>query len=215
MPPRCYHGVITYIATNGPPNKGLNLTRNGEWLTAAVRAAQVSPEPLARVEKASDWATSALGSAMSVHQVPELIERLYAVVGELEELFPGRTPDGHLVGSIGEVLAAHYYDLTLKPTSYPDHDAVAVDGTLVQVKATQARQVGLRALPQHLLVLALHRDGSFTEVFNGPGRIAWDAAGPVQRNGQRPISVSRLSGLMDEVPGVDRLARQVDGEAIE
>jgi hypothetical protein len=40
--------------------------------------------------------------------VPALVSRLYEIVDELEEIFPGRhfTPDGHLVGSLGESLAA-------------------------------------------------------------------------------------------------------------
>ena len=45
---------------------------------------------------------------MHLDEVPRLIGRLYDIVDRLEELFPGRkfTPDGHLVGSIGEVIAA-------------------------------------------------------------------------------------------------------------
>ncbi len=41
-----------------------------------------------------------------------LIGRLYGVVRELEDMFPGRhfTPDGHMVGSIGECLVADAYD---------------------------------------------------------------------------------------------------------
>ncbi|MCP5233807.1 MAG: hypothetical protein H6948_17335 [Zoogloeaceae bacterium] len=47
--------------------------------------------------------------------VPELVRKLCAVAAEFERLFPGRnfTPDGHLVGSIGEVVATHYGSLTL------------------------------------------------------------------------------------------------------
>jgi len=43
-----------------------------------------------------------------VESIPELVERLYAIVRRLEEKYPGRrfTPDGHLVGSLGEVIAA-------------------------------------------------------------------------------------------------------------
>ena len=39
---------------------------------------------------------------------------LVRIVSELETAFPGRhfTLDGHLVGSIGEVMAAYYYGLT-------------------------------------------------------------------------------------------------------
>lgn len=47
---------------------------------------------------------------MDTDRLPRIIEELYGLVRELEEMFPGRhfTPDGHLVGSIGECLAAHH-----------------------------------------------------------------------------------------------------------
>ncbi|MBW8042608.1 MAG: hypothetical protein FVQ85_21795 [Planctomycetes bacterium] len=47
-------------------------------------------------------------SNKSVLSIPSIVQELYSIVDRLEELFPGRrfTPDGHLVGSIGEVLAA-------------------------------------------------------------------------------------------------------------
>jgi hypothetical protein len=40
-----------------------------------------------------------------VARIPELMEKLYRVGDELEDLFPGRpfTPDGHLVGSHAEI----------------------------------------------------------------------------------------------------------------
>ena len=42
-------------------------------------------------------------------EVSALVEELYRLIRRFEQLFPGRhfTPDGHLVGSIGEVIAAH------------------------------------------------------------------------------------------------------------
>jgi len=47
------------------------------------------------------------------------IKALYEISHNLEELFPGRhyTPDGHMIGSIGEALAASYYNLELFPAS--------------------------------------------------------------------------------------------------
>jgi len=149
--------------------------------------------------------------SVSAKSIPSLVQRLYAVVGELEELFPGRkfTLDGHLVGSIGEVLAAHYYGLELLPASAPTHDAVAPDGRMIQVKATQARSVALRAEPEHLLVLRLNSDGSFDEVYNGPGDPVWEGAGKMQKNGQRPIGVGRLTALMENVAPGQRLPRSV------
>ena len=54
---------------------------------------------------------------MDRKRLPELICDLYQIVGELEAMFPGRhfTPDGHLVGSLGECLAAYHYSLELMP----------------------------------------------------------------------------------------------------
>ncbi len=146
-----------------------------------------------------------------IEAVPALVQQLYAVVGELEVHFPGRkfTPDGHLVGSIGEVLAAYHYGLDLYTASAPAHDACCPEGREVQVKAIQGRSVGLRSEPEHLLVIKLDHQGGFEDVYNGPGDLAWVAAGKMQSNGQRSISTSKLAALMERVPARARVGRAV------
>src|SRR5712692_5285439 len=143
----------------------------------------------------------------AVDHIPDLVRRLYAVVRELEDLFPGRrfTLDGHLVGSIGEVIAAHRYGLTLRRASFTGCDATAPDGRDVEVKATQGDRVALRCPPSHLLVLHLDTKGGIAEVYNGPGEIVWPHVGRQQSNGQSAISVSRLRALMAGVPPTSRL----------
>lgn len=138
----------------------------------------------------------------------ELICLLYGIVGELEERNPGRrfTLDGHLIGSIGEAIAARQYNLTLLKASAEIHDAVSPCGKMVQIKATQVGRVALSSEPEHLLVLHLSKDGSATEVFNGPGRLAWHEAGKMQKNGQRPISIRKLKLLADSVIVSDRIS---------
>lgn len=134
-----------------------------------------------------------------IEDIPEIIRQLYQLVSQLEESFPGRkfTLDGHIVGSIGEVLAEHYYGLKLKPASEPIHDAETSDGRCVQIKATQGnKKVAMREEPDYLIVLKIQRDGTFTEVYNGPGNSPWREAGKKQSNGQRPISLSKLTDLM-------------------
>jgi hypothetical protein len=123
------------------------------------------------------------------------------------------TPDGHLVGSLGEVIAAHRYGLTLLPSSSPDHDAIAPDGRWVQVKATQGSQIGIRSACDHLIVLRLRPDGGTDEVYNGPGSPVWAAAGTMQRNGQRTVSTSRLGALMKNVPEAVRLPETAEYSA--
>lgn len=142
--------------------------------------------------------------------IPELIRRLHAIVADLERSFPGRpfTLDGHLVGSIGEVLAAHEYRLRLLPASTGAHDALAANGRRVQIKATQGARVALGSRPDHLLVLKIGRDGHHHEVFNGPGGLMWPHVGKRAKNGQCSISVSRLRSLNARVPPGSRLARR-------
>lgn len=151
----------------------------------------------------------------AIDQIPGVVKRLYELVAELERAFPGRpfTPDGHLVGSLGEVLASHYYDLELLPCSTECHDAQTRDGYLVQVKATQGTGVALRAQPHHLLVILVKKDGTIEEIYNGPGALAWRNCGKQQKNGQSPISVSKLRPLMNDVPTEQRLPRVPTSDA--
>lgn len=127
----------------------------------------------------------------------QLIRQLYAIVDELEQLYPGRkfTPDGHLVGSIGEAYAAEYYGLKLHPASFPVHDAEDSEGRQWQIKATGGSSIGIRSCPDWLLLLKLNRDGTLTEAYRGEGKLAWDAAGKMQKNGQRPLSLRKLKTI--------------------
>ena len=147
--------------------------------------------------------------ALLKEQAAEKIKELYEISAELERLFPGRhyTPDDHMIGSIGEALAVSYYGLELFPASEETHDAKAPDGRLVQIKATQIGRISLSSEPRWLLVLRIHRDGTFSEEYNGPGKLAWEHCGKMQKNGQRPISLAKLRKLQAEVPDSVRLPR--------
>ena len=139
----------------------------------------------------------------------EKIRALYAIVNDLETAYPGRrfTLDGHMIGSIGEVIATEAFDLNLLPNSTPEHDATACDGRLVQIKATQRDRIALSACPEHLLVVRIDGNGSWYVVYNGPGKPAWERAGKIQKNGQRPISLAALKTLMLEIDSGDQLVR--------
>jgi len=142
-------------------------------------------------------------------EVARYLDDLYTASDGLERMFPGRkfTLDGHLVGSIGEVVAAYIFDLNLNPASTLGHDAKASDGRNVEIKLTQGRGVAIRHEPQHLIVLHRPKGGRMRIVFNGPGTLAWANAGKMQKNGQRPISLARLSQLSEDVSDLDRLAQ--------
>ena len=141
-------------------------------------------------------------------KVARYLDALYEASEGLEGIFAGRkfALDGHLVGSIGEVVAAYIFDLDLNAASTRGHDAQTRDGRNVEIKLTQGKTVGIRHKPDHLIALHRPKGGTVSVVYNGPGSIAWSHAGRLQKNGQRPISIARLSILDLEVSGQDRLA---------
>lgn len=149
------------------------------------------------MKKEVDWA-----------RVTHLLEELYTASAGLEALFPGRkfTLDGHLVGSIGEVVAAYMFDLELNPASTTGHDARALDGRQVEIKLTQGTSVAIRHEPQHAIVLLRPRGGHVEVIYNGPGDLIWAAARKKQENGARPITISRLRKLQANIPMHQRMA---------
>jgi hypothetical protein len=150
---------------------------------------------------ATDW------TAVTSH-----LDALYAASEGLEAIFAGRkfTLDGHLVGSIGEVVAAFMLDLELMPASTLGHDAMAPDGRQVEINLTQGKYVALRHAPQHLIALHRPKGGPVRVVYIGPGGLVWDACGKPQKNGQQPISLSRLRTLDTAVAIADRLPQLRD-----
>lgn len=135
----------------------------------------------------------------------ESIKKLYAVVEELNRMVPelAFTPDGHMVGSIAQALASYHYDLELRPAAEDGHNALK-DGKYIQVRATQADSIALRVPPEHLLALLLHSDGTFEELYNGPGAPVW---GDRAEGKQFSISTATLRRLARNVPMERRLAR--------
>lgn len=106
------------------------------------------------------------------------------------------SPDGHLVGSLGEIYAAQELNLTLETASNAGFDATAADGTRVEIKTTTRSSISLSAegtLAERLVVVQLDREnGTPHIVYDGPANIAWDLAGPPAKNGQRRLGLTKL-----------------------
>ena len=101
--------------------------------------------------------------------LPEPVARIYKATAELEALYPSRkfTPDGHLVGSIGEVIAAEALGLTLYPMSKPGHDAFDANGD-VQIKLTAGKSIAMYACCVRLVVLRSYRRKRLRSFMTGP-----------------------------------------------
>lgn len=135
------------------------------------------------------------------------VQKLIEIVAELEEEFPGRhfTLDGHLIGSIGEVLAVYHYGIQLYDAAAKRHDGI-VDDREVQIKITQQENIVISEKPDYLLVLYMNKNGRVYEVYNGPGDMPWDTASKKDSHNNRHMRVNKLMKLDANVLQDDRIS---------
>ncbi|MCR4945676.1 MAG: hypothetical protein K5929_01870 [Lachnospiraceae bacterium] len=134
------------------------------------------------------------------------VQMMIEIVTELENEFPGRhfTLDGHLVGSIGEVMAAYYYGIELYKASAVVHDG-CVGKREVQIKITQQDDIVINEEPQYLIVLYLTKKGDVYEVYNGPGKKPWESSSKRDSHNNRHMRVNKLMELDLDVSRNDRI----------
>lgn len=139
------------------------------------------------------------------------VKLIYQAVKELEGMFPGRafTPDGHMVGSLGECLVADAYDLELMPPSNEGYDAITRNGKKIEIKATQSKSVAFRSCPEHTIIIKISKEGSFEECYNGPGGRIWESfkGKELPSNGQFQISLTKVRKLFEGVLEHERIPR--------
>jgi hypothetical protein len=139
------------------------------------------------------------------------LRKLLEVVEQLQQAYPKKkfTLDGRLVGDIGEILVEASYDLKLFEDLQPHHDGTTADGRLVQIKATMKESLTFPAdhIPDYYLGIKVYKDGSFSEVFNGPGAIASEAVEnrkPSKTN-LHAINIQTLAALSSKVSARERI----------
>lgn len=142
-----------------------------------------------------------------MNMVKQQVQRLIEIVKELESEFPGRhfTLDGHLVGSIGEVMAAYYYGIELYTASTKIHDG-ELNGKKVQIKISQQDNITINHEPDYLIVLYLNKNGNIYEVYNGTGKLPWESASKKDNYNYRHMTVNKLMELDKSVPDCERIS---------
>ncbi len=138
--------------------------------------------------------------------IKDKVQQLIGIVSELEKEFPGRhfTLDGHLVGSIGEVMASYYYGIELYSASAVAHDGI-IDGKQVQIKITQQEDIVINHEPDYLIALYLNKNGNVYEIYNGPGKAPWDSASKKDSHNNRHMRVNKLMELDQQVNPESRI----------
>jgi 4-hydroxy-3-methylbut-2-enyl diphosphate reductase IspH len=145
------------------------------------------------------------------------IRDIYNIASDLERMFPGRkfTPDGRMVGSIGEAIAAAEYHIVLHgKANHPRTDGVA-SGKEVQIKTTQRNEIAMKKplAGDLLLVLKIDKEaGDWTTVYYGDAGLAWRALKNQKKNYMREKTISlaklrRLQGVNGKTDTVRLLDR--------
>lgn len=129
--------------------------------------------------------------------LPPKVAELFRAAADLAAEYPDRpfTLDGHIIGSIGEVVARDQLGLNLLPPCHKAHDATDAQGRLVQIKMTAGKRVALYATCERLVVLKVVSPEAAAVVFDGEGAPVWAACGPIAKNGQRSISLAKLEKI--------------------
>ena len=117
------------------------------------------------------------------------------------------TPDGKMVGDIGEVIAGNFYQVNLDEISRRDWDGTH-DTRNVQIKATSGNDTYLKEPPKDgftdglLMVFQINREsGDYKLIYNGDIQRVWDALNNISldRTGAKMISLNSLRKLQKSV----------------
>lgn len=148
--------------------------------------------------------------------VPDAIKQLLQIVEQLHIAHPKKkfTLDGRLIGDLGETLVEGAYDVDIFEKLEKHHDGITSDGRLVQVKATMKKDLTFPAshVPECYLGIQIHPDGTFSEIFNGPGNIAAQAVKHrhLPKTNLHSISITALRKLNEQVVEEDRIPKRLN-----
>ncbi len=121
------------------------------------------------------------------------------------------TPDGRMVGDIGEVIAGSFYQVKLDDVSRRDWDGTC-NARNVQIKATSGNDTYLKEPPKNgfadglLMVFQINREsGDYKLIYNGDIQRVWDALNNISldRTGAKMISLNSLRNLQKSVHSKD------------
>jgi len=149
-------------------------------------------------------------------ETKEAIRKLLMIVDELRITYPYKrfTLDGRLVGDLGEVIVKQNYDIELFEKVVAKYDGKDALGRNVQIKATFHDTLGFPCkyedVPDFYIGIKIFYDGTFEEIYNGPGKYIWELIKDRRqtKNSLYSISVNALRNINTTVNKIDRISRR-------
>jgi hypothetical protein len=145
---------------------------------------------------------------MDAREFKKKIADIYKIANELGRAFDINTctPDGHLLGAIGQIAAKIAFNLKFGSQN-EEHNctgSIGVKKVNVQVRCTGRNSVALRKEPEHLIAMEIGETGRIRLLFNGPGQYVWRRI-EHQRNPQKYVSSKALREAQQEIDVKDRI----------
>ena len=145
---------------------------------------------------------------MDATEFKQKIAEIYTIASELGDAFgiDTCTPDGHLLGAIGQIAAKIAFGLEFG-SEEEEHNCSWSDGVRkinVQVRCSGRGNIALRREPEHLIALEIAPNGSIRLLFNGPGKLVWERIDH-QKSAQKYASANLLRRVQTEVAQRDQL----------
>ena len=145
---------------------------------------------------------------MDATEFKQKIAEIYTIANELGDAFgiDTCTPDGHLLGAIGQIAAKIAFGLEFG-SEEEEHNCSWSDGVRkinVQVRCSGRGNIALRREPEYLIALEIAPNGSIRLLFNGPGKLVWERIDH-QKSTQKYASANLLRRVQTEVAQRDQL----------
>jgi hypothetical protein len=135
---------------------------------------------------------------MSLEAVRHIIATMFSAQQALRTLAPDFkwAGMGNVLGDFGEYACLQVYNLTKAPSGSNGFDAVDRDGRTVQIKANHASStIGFRGTADLLLVIHVHDDGQFEQIYFGDFGIVKSNSAYSARDNKHTISISKIKKL--------------------
>lgn len=145
---------------------------------------------------------------MEATEFKKKIAEIYEIANELGREFniTNCTPDGHLLGAIGQIAAKIAFGLSFG-SGMEEHNCTWSDEkrTLdIQVRCTGRGSIAIRKEPEYLIALGISETGKIRLLYNGPGEYVWERI-KHQKQSQKYASKNQLQDAQLEVRPISQI----------
>ena len=135
-------------------------------------------------------------SESTMSHVQKIIANIFSAQNSLRSLAPefNWRGMGNLLGDYGEFIAVNHYGFSKAKSGTKGHDVQDDDGVKIQVKTTHSgKNIKFRETTEKILVLKIHEDGSWGEIYFDDFAPILKLTGYSKRENRYRVSIKKLT----------------------